>query len=282
MLTGTNTYSGTTSISAGVVQFNAPYSIGGGTAANVTVTSGAVAAAGYVMDQGFIGRLSVSSSGVAALAVNSGNNLDFSTSGANLPFVSLGAVGSATYSGTLTPGGGNYRLGGGGSTLMFNSFMSDVGGPTGLIVNGSGTPGTVVIAASNAYSGNTTLTGGWLAIGDNASLGSGTLALNGGTLQNINTLSGVANTITVGGTTILAGSNNLTLLGTVTNSGGSRTTTDSTIPPRRRSAAISTCRRLAASAAASRSTAIRPIRRLCSAATSPTHRKASPAGRPAR
>ena len=92
VLAGVNTYSGTTAVNGGVLQFNAANSIGG-SGASVTVAFGAAAAAGYPLDQPFLGRISTASSGSVALVVNSSNNLDFSTAtGANLPYVSFGAV----------------------------------------------------------------------------------------------------------------------------------------------------------------------------------------------
>src|SRR5439155_12611192 len=113
ILSGTNTYSGPTAATAGILQFNSAGSIGG-TGASVTVASGGVAAAGYAIDQAFIGRINPSSAGVVAATVDSSNSLNFSAAGANLGSVSFGAVGAATYSGTLTPNGSTYRLGGGG------------------------------------------------------------------------------------------------------------------------------------------------------------------------
>ena len=77
ILNAANTYTGGTSVAAGgIVVFGSPQAIGG-SGANVTVNYGATAAAGYPIDQDFLGRLAPSSSGVAALAVDSGNALSF-------------------------------------------------------------------------------------------------------------------------------------------------------------------------------------------------------------
>src|SRR5260370_36856568 len=43
--------------------------------------------------------------------------------------------------------------------------------------------GTLVLTAANTYTGATTLTSGTLTAGNTTALGTGTLALNGGTLQ---------------------------------------------------------------------------------------------------
>ena len=50
--------------------------------------------------------------------------------------LSLGASGNVTYSGTLTPSGSTYNLGGGGGTLTFTPAMT---GATSLNVSGPGT-----------------------------------------------------------------------------------------------------------------------------------------------
>src|SRR5207248_5019424 len=129
ILTGANTYTGNTTVNAGSLQFGSSGAIGG-TGASVTVNSGATAAAGYAIDQAFLDRIVGSSAGVIALAADSSNNLDMSA----FATARLGAVGAAAYSGTLTPNGTTYRLGGGGGTLTVNSVLADSGGATGVDV----------------------------------------------------------------------------------------------------------------------------------------------------
>jgi autotransporter-associated beta strand protein len=178
-LTGTSTYTGNTTISAGVLQFSTAAAMGG-TGANITVTNGGTAAAGYAIDQAFLGRIASGSGGVVALAVDSANSLDFNAAG--VANVSLGAVGSATFSGTLTPFGTTYRLGGGDGTLTVTSVL---GGANSLIIDTNGTAGgTVILTGANTYSGGTTIAGGTLAIGADNNLGTGPVSmLNGTTLQ---------------------------------------------------------------------------------------------------
>ena len=112
VLSGTDTYTGTTAINGGVLQFNTAASIGG-TGASVTIAAGAIDATGYAMDQTFLSRIVSTSTGTAALDVADSNNLNFSSTGANLPNVTFGAIAPVSYTGTLTPFGTTYLLGGG-------------------------------------------------------------------------------------------------------------------------------------------------------------------------
>ena len=113
---------------------------------------------------------------MAALAAASANPLSL----AGFANLRLGAVGVANYSGTLSPSGTTYRLGGGGGTLIVSGPL---GGANGLDVGTNGTPsGTVVLAGAMAYTGTTLVSGGTLVVqGPNAS--ASFTAGNGGTLE---------------------------------------------------------------------------------------------------
>jgi autotransporter-associated beta strand protein len=229
-------YTGATAISAGVVQFNTPGSIGG-VGASVTPASGGTAAAGYAIDQGFLSRIASGSAGVVALAANSTAPLDFSAAGANLTAASLGATGAFTYSGALTPNGTTYRLGGGGGTLTVSSALTGAG--NALTVTGNGTTGVVAPTnAANEFTGITLNTGGVLlftgadgAAGDATSLlgavpaaPAANLTFTGGTLRygsaatalNVNR-SIVLNT---GGGSIDTNGFNISLANAITGTGG--------------------------------------------------------------
>ena len=94
VLSGTNTYGGSTTISSGTLQLSSPRALGG-SGASLSIAPGATAAAGYPIDQAtLVGRVSPASSANAftiALAAGSSNPLDFSASGANLTLAALGA-----------------------------------------------------------------------------------------------------------------------------------------------------------------------------------------------
>jgi autotransporter-associated beta strand protein len=192
-LSGTNSYSGGTTIDAGNVVFTSSNSLpSGGILIN---EPGALDATGsYLTASGWLssGLINPNSTGVVALSGNS--SLSITMTGYSS--LSLGAVpGGATYRGTLTPAGSTYRLGGGGGILTVTSNLT---GANNLVV-GSGGPGTVVLAGgSDTYSGTTTITAGTLQVGTGNSIttwGAGPVSVSLGGVLNFD----VGNTLTVAG-----------------------------------------------------------------------------------
>jgi fibronectin-binding autotransporter adhesin len=245
ILAGNNSYSGGTAVNGGLLQFNGDSAIPNGVG-NVTINAATIAA-GAAIDQAFLNHINSSSIGVVALALNSSNNLDLSQlSGTPLPTVSLGAIGSIAFNGTLTPFGTSYQFGGGGGTLTVGGVLKDSpAGPSKVTV---GSNLTLLPTANNTYSGGTVINGGAVQISaDSASIvgGVGTSAqlgqlpeaptmnlfLNNGTLKTngtftLNALRGIALGPPSGsqggsGTIEINGGNTLTILGIVgDNSGG--------------------------------------------------------------
>ena len=105
---------------------------------------------------------------VLITSFNTGDAIDLSTSGASLPYVSIGALGTQPFNGSLTPNGTLYRLGGGGGTLIFNPALVDSpAGQTSLAINSTATSGVVVLTnGNNTFSGSTTIYQGTLQVGD--------------------------------------------------------------------------------------------------------------------
>lgn len=159
VLTGTNLNTGAITVNGGVLEFGTAASLGG-SGANMTVASGGTAAAGYAMDQAFLGRITIGSGGVAALAADSSNNLDVS----GFSNLRLGAVGAATYTGTLTTGS-TYRLGGGGGALTLANPITD-GKDLSIDSNGTAS-GTVILTGTNKF-GAVSVSSGMLDVGSGA------------------------------------------------------------------------------------------------------------------
>jgi len=183
-LTGNNTYLGLTTVSAGrlvlsgsnalatggmsvsggVAQFNSPASING-TTRNVTVSSpGAIVfgpAFGSAADiaTALLTRVVANSTGAIAADNYAGSNFDFGAAG--LTNATLGAAGNLTFTGTLTPNGTTYRLGGGGGTLTMGTAMSGAG--YSLVVNGP-----VILSTSSDFVSTTINSGGSLQVNSGA------------------------------------------------------------------------------------------------------------------
>jgi len=162
ILSGTNSsFLGTFTLTQGTLQFNSTSAFGGGGGDTVNVSAGgAVVLNGATDISSLVGRVTTTSTGAIALNVNSSTAIDFNAAG--LTAASLGASGGTrTYSGTLTPAGSTYRLGGAVGTLTLTT--SPLAGDNSLVVNGT-TAGTsaVDIAVANTYTGTTTLNGGTL------------------------------------------------------------------------------------------------------------------------
>ena len=95
-------------------------------------------------------------------AANADADVNFAAN--NYNSLSLGAVGSVAYGGTIEPGSNGYLLGGGGGTLACNTQLT---GTNSLTVGG----GTVVLTnTANNYSGITAVAGGTLKLGANNAL----------------------------------------------------------------------------------------------------------------
>ena len=185
VLTGTNTYSGGTSISAGTLQLG-----NGGTAGSI------------VGDVSNGGTLAFDRSGVATFA---GTISDAGAPGAvqQLGTGSTILTGNNTYTGGTTISAGILQLGSGGTigsitgnvsdggtlvfdrsdTVTFAGAISDASTPGAVTQMGSG---TTILTGNNTYSGGTTISGGTLQIGNGGTSGSiignvsnaGTLAFN--------------------------------------------------------------------------------------------------------
>jgi len=178
ILQGFNTFSGGMNVSLGVVELTSSISYCGldgdcqarQTTPPIQVAQTGVLATSYALDQRTLNVIAPTSAGTVALGADSSNNLDFT----GLPNVSLGAVGGYTYSGTITPGSNGYLLGGGGD-FRVNSVLTVTQPLTGANTLTVNQPefdlGTVVLVNAETYTGNTTIDGGILQLGNGSSNG---------------------------------------------------------------------------------------------------------------
>ena len=158
MTSGSSTLSGTWSSQGGLIVFGT--SGAWGTAVIQTGSSGGVSYAPGTADAGwstFASKLTGSGTNFGYLALpaaDSAANLDFTTTLAGAPSLSVVGDGDMTYTGVVTPGSAGYNWGGLSGVLTLPANAS-VGANTVKYTNG----GTVVVTGSQSYSGATTVQG---------------------------------------------------------------------------------------------------------------------------
>jgi len=225
----TNTLSGTWSSQGGLIVFGTAGSQG--TAAIQTGSSGGVSYAPGTGDAGwatFASRLTGSGTNFGYLALPASDaaaNLDFTTTLAGAPSLSVVGDGDMTYTGVVTPGSAGYNWGGMSGVLTLPANAS-TGATTVRYTNG----GTVVVAGSQSYSGATTIQGVVMTTSQNgipSGTGSYTVAATYAypTTLSVNSL---ANAGTAGplGASSSAASNLVIDRGTLKVTGGSPSSTD--------------------------------------------------------
>jgi fibronectin-binding autotransporter adhesin len=187
-LSGANTYTGGTTISAGAISISADNQIGSSTTGTLVLNGG---------------------------ALNTTANLTLSATRG----IAVGPT-SGSGSGILAPATG--------TTLTYGGIIANNGSGTGGLTK-SATTGTLVLSGANTYSGDTSILGGTLQLGNIAAIPSGTgkgnLALASGTTLDLNNLSPTVNGLSGSGTI----TNSLTAAVTLTTGGNNATSTFSGI-----------------------------------------------------
>jgi autotransporter-associated beta strand protein len=119
----------------------------------------------------------------------------------------LGGSNNLTLSGAGNLGGGNSLKVINAGTTTFSGILSGAGN-----LDESAGAGTFVLSGANTYIGMTVLASGILMVGNNSALGTGTLSLDGGTIQSSASVT-LASAFTVSGAVMIGGSNNLAFTG---------------------------------------------------------------------
>lgn len=214
-LSGTNAFSGPIVVNNGVLAASVSTALPStGTGIIHLDSNGALntgGAFGTVQDWLDSDNISTASTGAIALVGNSTENIDFT----GYATLGLGASSNATYSGTITPAGTTYRLGGGGATLTLNNTDA-LAGANALAVNG-----LVILGGANNLSGATTVTSGTLTLnGAAGSLANSSVTVSPGATVNIaNAGAGITRAASATlnrGTLIVTGNNTTNTSDTIT------------------------------------------------------------------
>ena len=221
ILSGTNTYTGTTTVSAGTLEIsstaalpgatvNGRYSVANGATLAVQNSVGDTEVSAMLSSTNFAAGAAIgydTTAGNRTLSSALGNTAQGALGLTKLGVNTLTLTGSNTYTGVTTIGGGTLQVGDGvtdgsiaSSSIVNNSALvyNVVGSrAAGSAISGSGTltkngAGALNLSGASTYTGNTTLTSGTLQLGasgvgtaaaiTSSPVGKGTLALNGGTI----------------------------------------------------------------------------------------------------
>lgn len=194
-LTGSNTYTGITTVSAGYLLANNANSLGT-TAGGTTVVSGAT----LYLSGSFTLAEDLNLAGTGML----GNGAIYSPSG------------SSTVSGLVTLTG-NTTLNHDGD-LTFSGGIIDGAGSYSLTKQGTG---TLTLSGTASYNGTTTISSGGLSIGSDSHIGNGALTLATGTTLAVTGATTIDNGIVLsGGTATVNNTADVTLSGNITGAGG--------------------------------------------------------------
>jgi fibronectin-binding autotransporter adhesin len=196
VLSGANTFSGATSINAGIINYqnNSAFGSDGGILSAITVASGATAQlqGGITSTANSLTISGVGATGATGALENVSGTNNYTGS------VNLGAAatmysdaGTLTLSGAIANGGFAATFDGPGN-ITANGLISGTGS---LVKNGSG---TLTLAASNTFSGGATLNGGTTVVfGGSLGASSAAVTINAATLDVAATVSSTRN-ITLG------------------------------------------------------------------------------------
>ena len=176
----------------------------------------------------FLGTFSLGTGATTSLALNNrqfdlagttgGGTIDNSNTGAaNIITVNTPLLISGSGTKTLTLSGANI-----GANTFATTIFDGTGGATALTHSGAG---TWILTASNAYTGNTTLSAtGITGFSSDTAFSTSTVTVSGaGVLMPLGGARTLANNVILTAAPMVLGTQNLTLNGTLTNSGGNQT-----------------------------------------------------------
>src|SRR2546426_1142451 len=187
ILSGANTYSGATTVSAGVLDVQNNSSLGTAAGATTVASGGALQVDGsglLIAEPVTLNGTGIAAGGALRQLAN-GNTWSGAITLGSAARINA-AAGTLAVTGGITNAGFVLTVGGAGNTTISSTAISGTGG---LTKDGAG---TLTLSASNTYTGTTTVSAGTLLV--NGSQGSSAVSLNGGTLGGTGTVGAIAST----------------------------------------------------------------------------------------
>ncbi|MCA3395024.1 MAG: autotransporter-associated beta strand repeat-containing protein [Roseomonas sp.] len=222
-LTGSNSYTGNTTVSAGTLQIAGAGSLGQGNyAGNIALSGGALLYSSSVNQtlSGVIsGGGSLTKDGAdSTLILTGGNSYTGNTtvSAGTLQIAGAGSLGQGDYAGAIALSGGSLRY----SSSVNQTLSGVISGGGSLTKHGADS--TLILTGDNTYTGGTALQQGTLGVGRSNALGTGALTMEANTtlLAGADGLA-LGNAVTLNGAgTINTQTNTLTLNNTVSGASG--------------------------------------------------------------
>lgn len=256
IFTGTNTYTGGSTLSGGVVEVTDGSNLGSG-ALSLSSTTLQINGSGVTLSHNvnLSGSSTLSNANDVTLSGVMAGSGSLAKTGAGM----LTLSGTNTNTGAITVSAGTLALSGGaavanstavtvasGATLALNasetigslagagavslgastlttsgnastSFSGTISGTGGLVKQGSG---TLTLSGANLYSGVTTVSGGTLSVTGDSNLGTGSVMLSAGTTLNVTSATTIDNAVAVSGNATINHVDGLTLSGNISGNGG--------------------------------------------------------------
>jgi filamentous hemagglutinin family protein len=222
-LSGNNSYSGTTTLTAGTLTVGSNTALGTGT---LSFNGGTLSGDGTARTLGNAMSLVVNST----IAGSSDLTLNGVFTNTNTRTLTVDNAAQTTLGGTvnLSNSATNRTLTiTGTGNLAITGAVQNGGTATTSAITKTGN-GTLSLSGTNTYGGTTTLSAGMIAVGNNAALGTGTLSLGGGTLSAAGSARTINNAVSLSANSTIGGSTDLTINGIFTNTGNRLLTLDNT------------------------------------------------------
>jgi fibronectin-binding autotransporter adhesin len=239
VLSGTNTYTGTTRVMEGTLR--AAEGVGLPTSSALALANGVFESTASTFNRSLgttAGSVSIGGGTTGFSAFGTPVTVNLGGSAATLQWGSTSfnpatlLLNSATANAALELANG-LDLNGVGHSIRVDANVATISGIISNSVPGSPASltkagaGTLRLTQANTYDGGTSISAGLVALGHNQALGGGTVTLGGGGLQADGTARAIANNVVITAPSNVTSSQSLTINGSFTNSGGTQTLTTS-------------------------------------------------------